>query len=526
MHDGPAGRTPNSALLELRRRLEAGLARAGLKKTDLVARTELSRTTVQLAFQTDGRVPSAGTVQALAGALRLPVEELLELQRVAAGGGSGERPGPGRPVGQWDPHALEVHPSGSVQDGLGLSGQRLLPGYVRREHDRVLEEAVRQARQGRSQMVVLVGGSSTGKTRACWEAVQPLADSTWRLWHPFDPTRAKAALEDLHRVGPRTVVWLNEAQHYLGDREAGEEIAAAVHHLLTSPERGPVLVLGTLWPDYAKQYTALPAPGTADPHSRVRELLAGRTVNVPDSFDSRALGEARALAEEGDRLLADALTRAEADGRLAQDLAGGPALLERYQTGSPAARALLEAAMDARRLGVDLYLPQAFLTDAAPDYLHDSDWNQLTDDWAEKAYAELAEQVHGKHAPLSRIAPRPQRRPPGPSTRHVSPSSHSQGPVFRLADYLEQYGRTSRRHMCPPASFWHAAHTHLTHPAVLDNLTAAAEGRHRLQWAHHLRLRAADHGGTKALLILTQLREEAGDREGAEALARQAVDHG
>ncbi|CAM5651724.1 hypothetical protein GCM10010266_68490 [Streptomyces griseomycini] len=29
--------------------------------------------------------------------------------------------------------------------------------------------------------------------------------------------------------------------------------------------------------------------------------------------------------------------------------------------------------MDARRLGVGLHLPQAFLTDAAADYLHDAE---------------------------------------------------------------------------------------------------------------------------------------------------------
>ncbi|MFI6415285.1 hypothetical protein [Streptomyces sp. NPDC050585] len=525
VHDGLAGHTPDSALQELRRRLEVGLARGQLTKTDLVARTRLSRTVVQQAFQAGGPVPSARTVTALAGPLKLPVQELLELRRIADSGASGERPGPGRPIGQWDPYALEVHPAGTAQHGPALPGKRLLPGYVPRDHDRVLAQAVEQAQRGRSQMVVLVGESSTGKTRACWEAVQPLADLGWRLWHPFDPTRATAALDDLHRVGPRTVVWLNEAQHYLGDREAGEEIAAAVHHLLTSPERAPVLVLGTLWPDYAQQYTALPKPGGPDPHSRVRELLAGRTVNVPSSFDPPALNRARALADDGDHLLADALSRAGADGRLAQDLAGGPALLERYQTGTPAARALLEAAMDARRLDVGLRLPQAFLTDAAADYLHDSDWNQLTDDWAEKAYAELAEQVHGKHAPLSRITPRPQRRPPGPPTPHGSPPFHPQGPAFRLADYLEQYGRTTRRHLCPPASFWHAAHTHLTHPDDLHNLADAAHRRYRLQWAHHLRIRAAEHGSTNALSDLARLRAKAGDWEGAEALARQAADH-
>ncbi|MEU3048242.1 hypothetical protein ABZ705_17320 [Streptomyces sp. NPDC006984] len=166
-------------------------------------------------------------------------------------------------------------------------------------------------------------------------------------------------MEELHRVGPRTVVWLNEAQHYLGDPHAGERIAAAIHTLLVQPERGPVLVLGTLWPDYATQYTTLPPPMAPDPHSRVRELLAGRIVHVPVAFDPAALAKATTLAEAGDRLLADALTRARSGGRLTQDLAGAPELLHRYDTASPPARALLDAAMDARRLGVSLHLPQA-----------------------------------------------------------------------------------------------------------------------------------------------------------------------
>ncbi|WP_435600567.1 hypothetical protein [Streptomyces sp. C10-9-1] len=331
-------------------------------------------------------------------------------------------------------------------------------------------------------------------------------------------------MEELHRVGSRTVVWLNEAQHYLGDPHAGERIAAAVHTLLVQPERGPVLVLGTLWPDYATQYTTLPSPEAPDPHSRVRELLAGRIVHVPAAFDPAALAKATALAEAGDRLLADALTRARSDGRLTQDLAGAPELLHRYDTASPAARALLDAAMDARRLGVGPHLPQAFLTDAAPDYLTDTDYDQLTDDWAERAYAELAKPVHGKHAPLRRATPRPQRRPPGP-TPADSPTPQTTGPVFRLADYLEQHGRTTRPHLCPPASFWHAAHTHLTHPDDLHNLAQAAKARHRLQWAHHLHHRAADHGSTDALVALGLRGEEAGDGAGAEALAREAADH-
>ncbi|MFF0026566.1 helix-turn-helix domain-containing protein, partial [Streptomyces sp. NPDC005496] len=531
--DGPVNdeQQPSAqALVLLRRQLAEGVAAARLSKTQLAAKADVSRTTVYEALRDGGPVPTLETVTALARALKLPAQELQALQRDAAGGEGegGERPGPGRPIGEWEPHDLEVHPAGprtAAPDSSALPA-RVLPGYVPRDHDRQLEKAVRDAAEGRSRIVVLVGTSSTGKTRACWEAVQPLADRGWRLWHPFDPTRAEAALQDLHHVQPRTVVWLNEAQHYIGNRAAGEQIAAAVHHLLVTPERGPVLVLATLWPEYAHQYMTVPAPGGEDPHSRARELLSGRTLSIPDSFDAPALTAAAALADKGDRLLADALTRAHTNGQITQDLAGAPELLTRYQQASPAARALLEAAMDARRLGVGLHLPQAFLTDAATDYLSQTDYDQLTDNWAEAAFAELAEPVHGKQAPLRRTRPRPRRHPPTPSTTAASPPPQPAGPVFRLADYLVQHGASTRTHLCPPSSFWYAAHTHLTHFDDLYNLARAAKSRHRLQWAHHLQHRAADCGSFDALLRLAGLREEAGDREGAEALYRQAADHG
>ncbi|MFI9388953.1 helix-turn-helix domain-containing protein, partial [Kutzneria sp. NPDC052558] len=508
-----------AALIELRTRLNDGLARAGLTKRQLERRTGLSHGTINAAFQRGGRVPSAVTVAALARTLQLPAEELLKLQRAATNEVDSvplEEDPPGKPIGQWDPHDLEVHPAGTATGAAGFEARsrRELPGYVRRAHDQILAKAVSEAAAGRSRMLVLVGSSSTGKTRACWEAVQALADRGWRLWHPHDPTRAEATLADLGRVKPRTVVWLNETQHYLGHPQYGERIAAALHTLLTDTDRRPALVLGTLWTEYANAYARLPAPQEPDPHSRVRELLAGRTVAVPDTFDQEALDAATALAQTGDRFMADALTRARAHGRLAQDLAGAPELLRRYEHGTPSVRALLEAAMDARRLGVGLNIPYEFLVDAASDYLTDHDYDQLTDDWAETAFADLARPVHGTQAPLRRTSTRPSRRPPGAPTPTTAPAPRT-GPIVRLADYLEQHGRTTRRRLCPPASFWHAADTHLTQPDDLNNLAKAAESRSRAQWAYHFWSRAADAGHPQALEYLAQSRYDAGDREGA-----------
>ncbi|MCF0086465.1 MULTISPECIES: helix-turn-helix domain-containing/SEL1-like repeat protein [unclassified Streptomyces] len=510
-----------AALAELRKRLEDALAREGLTKVQLAARTRLGRTTVQEAFRPGGRVPSALTVAALSGKLGLPDEQLLELRRAAAGESgpvSLRDEGLGKEIGQWDPHDLEVHPAGTptVTASSSVRAQRALPGYVRRAHDQVLAEAVGEAMEGRSRMLVLVGSSSTGKTRACWEVVQPLAAAGWRLWHPYDPTRAEAALADLDRVTPRTVVWLNEAQHYLGHLQAGERIAAALHTLLTQADRVPVLVLGTLWSEYADAYTALPQIGKPDPHSRVRELLTGRTLTIPDTFDEEALRAASALAQGGDRFMKDALTRAHTHGRVTQDLAGAPELVRRYEHGTPPVKALLQVAMDARRFGVGLHLPQAFLIDAATDYLTDDDYDQLVEDWAETAFADLARPVHGKQAPLRRTSTRHPCLPTTAKTPVPEP-----GLVFRLADYLEQHGRTTRRTLCPPASFWHAAHKHLVRPDDLANLAAAAEDRYRLQWTHHLRLRAAEAGNAKALLYVAKLRAAAGDAEGAAAIYGQ-----
>ena len=83
----------------------------------------------------------------------------------------------------------------------------------------------------------------------------------WRLWHPIDPSRPEAALRELPGIGPRTVVWLNEAQFYLdvADGGLGERVAAGLRELLRDPARAPVLVLATLWPQFWDALTARPA---------------------------------------------------------------------------------------------------------------------------------------------------------------------------------------------------------------------------------------------------------------------------
>jgi hypothetical protein len=111
------------------------------------------------------------------------------------------------------------------------------------------------------------------------------------LWHPIFPDRAEAFLAELERVVPRTVVWLNEAQFYLltGDPLMGERVAAALRDLLRDPQRGPVLMLGTIWPRYWQPLTAPPARDGSDPHAHARELLDGAVIEVSSAFTRPSL---------------------------------------------------------------------------------------------------------------------------------------------------------------------------------------------------------------------------------------------
>lgn len=432
-----------------------------------------------------------------------------------------DRDQPGRPLQEvTDPFDYEVH------HAIDASGADLplLPSYVRRDHDRLLEATVCRAADGASEIAVLVGGSSTGKTRACWEALEPLREAGgWRLWHPHDPTPPEAALADLAQVGPRTVVWLNETQFYLHTQDdTGPRVAAALRSLLTDPARAPVLVLGTLWPLHWDTLTRPPTDTAAgdDRHAAARMLLTGTEIPVPAAFTGQALTDLRAAAS-GDRRLQQAAELAE-DGQVTQHLAGVPELLARYRNAPPAAKSLIHAAMDARRLGHRRALPLQMLATAAPAYLTRHEWDTLPDDWLETALDYTAAPFRGVRGPLTRIRPRTL-----PTDSPTDPAGGRQlGPHYLLADYLEQFGRHDRGGVYPRESLWDALATTVTDPGLLRHLGHEARWRGRYQRAIWFYAQAADRGDTDAWWLLVSLRDSAGDLDGAEILARQGAGRG
>ncbi|MFD7603381.1 tetratricopeptide repeat protein [Streptomyces mirabilis] len=417
-----------------------------------------------------------------------------------------------RPVRSWTPKRLGVHPAipghPATPGGTGFA----LPAYVPRPHDEGLRTRLSAAvTDSESLLVVVRGESCTGKTRTAVESLTAMPDD----FHLLFPTDADSLLAMLaaDALGPRTVLWLNEAQHYL-DSTAGEAASAALLRRLDG--EGPFIVLATLWPDHDKTFTTAPAPGKehGDPHRQARTLLAqAHYIYLPRSFADH-LDAVRRMARH-DASLASALEAGGTD--VTQILAAGPDLVAHYEYPEGphgiSGQALVSAAMDAYRLGVTGPLPLAFLHDAAPGYLTGGERAAVdTDDWFPEALNHAQTRIKQIIRPLQNV--------PHSSRMGALPG------VVSLADYLQQHGRRSRQPLCPPATFWNAATHHLTSPDDLTRLAEAAYKRHRLRHAADLYRAAADAGNTSALLLLAEMREEACDRQGAERLYRAAADAG
>ena len=419
------------------------------------------------------------------------------------------------------PYAYEVHPSIAV-DQLRSSDPHdtSLTHYLSREIDRQLVNLIQGGVSGTSGILALVGGSSTGKTRACWEALK-LLPSQWRVWHPLTAEELLRSLEPGtgNYVAPRTVLWLNELQRYLlpADSSLGEQVAVLCRSLLTEEKVRPIIILGTIWPDQDRwgTITATPAQGQPDPHYHSRLLLADHSVPVPETVTGADRVRAQRAALEDPRWLT---ALSEGGDRPIQFLAGSAYLLRRYRTAAPQALAVLNAAGDARKAGGPQILPLSFLRVAAEGYLSDVEWQRIPvnnqTNWVDGIIIDpvsgLCVGARGVHGPLR--LPRSKNRT-GPGQIRGSDQ------IYELADYLEQHIRWARVAVQPPDSLWYGAVATITEPTTLLAMAKAAKSRGRYRPAAALAEKAVELGSVEAMRMLAELLDARGAFEEAEALA-------
>ena len=399
---------------------------------------------------------------------------------------TGAKPVYGRPVQDWDPVELGVHP---------VIGGGQLPVYVCRPHDELLRTMLDPAVPA-SRLVVVRGGSSTGKTRAAYEAVSAqLAD--WQLDYPLDPGGLAARLEA--GIPARSVLWLGELRQY-ADAEDGRAVLGRLADLLNGKGQ---LVITTMWPEQWAAYTAAARarPGNADPFGTAGQLLErlpeltgrdparinparGGVMDIPDHFTP---AELEAAAHTGDAVLTAAVAAAASagqNGQVTQFLAGVPDLLRRHAGpgGDPYGQAIITAAMDATRLGHARQLPAPLLQDAAVGYLSDAQRTAEMTSWRDTALVWATAELHGAVRALQPV-------PPATGTGVVG---------YQIADYLDQQARRTRQDQLGPSSLWDAFTAHATSADDLNRLGRAARDRGLYRHAAALWTTAVALGNTDA----------------------------
>ncbi|MFE6163855.1 tetratricopeptide repeat protein [Streptomyces sp. NPDC056486] len=420
-----------------------------------------------------------------------------------------ELPDPPRPIQSWTAKQLGVHPA--VTEAQEAASDFTLPPYVQRSHDAELLRAVLKAKECREpQLIVIRGGSCTGKTRSAYEAVRA-AVPDWHLIFPKNEASLLAAV-DVGAAERNTIIWLNDAHQFLL-RDRGEDVAMSLRRLLETG--GPLVIVATFWTLHHRLISSGKIdPGGADKYSQVRELLKqGVLIDVPSSFSASDQHQLRKIAAM-DRSLR--LVAQSGSNSVTQYLAAAPDLLSHYDAADGvdalSGRAVITAAMDARRLGMSGPIPTAFLKAAATGYM-DSELRGAchSETWFENALSYAREEIKGVTSAFVPV--------PHPTDIGALPD------VVGLADYLDHYGQISRRFELPPESFWESAADLHSIEGVLE-IAKAAHERNRSRHACALYREAGRRGNVTALRWVAYLRGEAGHSDESNELLWQAAEQG
>ncbi|MEV5583430.1 hypothetical protein AB0L39_33340 [Streptomyces parvus] len=379
-----------------------------------------------------------------------------------------------RPVTEWQPDRLGVHQAVQQHDGS------MLPPYVERDHDGELHSYLRTLADKGAGMVVVCGDSCTGKTRSAWEAVTACV-SDWQLLSPKSAAGLRSCLQANVLTGP-TVVWLDNA-HWLFAEADGDRAAEDLLALLDQPPV-PVIVLATMWP------TLVDAPGSKPKKKgqtrHIQSLLdLARTIHQPETFDSGALKRFEDRAR-GDGQWIQAAVQARANGELCQRLAAAPELLDRYRYADHApGKAVVAAAVEARRLGARGPLPLAFLKHAAVGYLSPKECLALDrQTWFDDALAWARTPVKGVVSCLQGVL--------------AQDGIGEAADLVDLSDIIEQQIASERWGIKPAGTLWQAAQTELADGNDLEALALRAFAFARFRIARDLYVAALDRGTSSA----------------------------
>ncbi|MET8335107.1 tetratricopeptide repeat protein [Streptosporangium canum] len=303
-----------------------------------------------------------------------------------------------------DPLPLGVHPSAPAQ-AAGVEPGRVagnrVPVYVPRDVDGELREQL--AAGG---VVLLVGDSTAGKTRAAFEAMRAqLPDH--QVFVPADKNAGKDVMAAIiERIGQarKAVLWLDDLEHFL---RSGTLTSVQLARILGG--RGHKVILATLRSAEEDQLTHLPPDsdaiqrGLGDQAAHVLEQA--HRIRLKRIFSPAELKRTHVRA--ADERIADALDYAGEYG-IAEYLAAGPHLQDAHDNAwavgrNPRGAALMAAAIDCRRAGHLSPLPRALLEELHQGYLDEHGGQRLRPEPLEQAWQWATRQRRSTAAPLQSV---------------------------------------------------------------------------------------------------------------------------
>jgi hypothetical protein len=273
------------------------------------------------------------------------------------------------------------------------------------------------------------------------------------------PTKTQEIRDLLTTSTDRTVLWLDELHRYLG---ADPPLHKAD---IVSLVRAGTIVVGTLWPIHYFARKRLRQADGSDVHAEDRLLLEfADVIAVPDALTWGERQRANHLATSDSRI---GTALAVSDAGLTQVLAAGPDLVNSWeQAPDPYGKAIISAAADARRLGVQRPLDAQLLIEAMAGYLSPAHRVTPLASWLDRALRHATAELHGAVSALTPVA-----------------GEHA-GSVdgYLVADYLTQHLGRVRRVECLPGSLWRAL---VTHARDLDDLRRlASSALTRMRYGH------------------------------------------
>jgi hypothetical protein len=277
-------------------------------------------------------------------------------------------------VGEYnDWKRLGIHPPITLlekQDMTARVEAGALPTYLVRDSDLLRDglqsklAAITNRKPPQVEILLVTGESLAGKSRTAFEGIRKQCPD-WRLLIPSNPSSLTQILSNSTIDLQKVVVWLDEMQGYLYNRECREQI----ERLLDWPI-GPTIILATLTAD--AEAKLLNQDAVQRWYSR-----AGRVT----LYRQPSKSELARAAEVSDPWIEETLLKIEGRYGIAEWLGAGPHIartLDRARASSAAVQklgvAIVDAATDCYRTGLLAPIREELLREASKLYLNGEDF--------------------------------------------------------------------------------------------------------------------------------------------------------